>query len=129
MSIFGNLMSKIFGHAEAAPTPAPGAPVIPTAPIGTAAPAGTATAVVDVAAVLTAMAAKNPQKLNWQTSIVDLLKLVGLDSGLPQRKELAKELGYTGNLEDTAAMNIWLHKQVLQKLADNGGKVPANLLH
>ncbi len=129
MSIFGNLMSKIFGHGEVAPTVVPVEPAIPTAKIGTTAPAATATAVVDVEAVLTAMAAKNPQKLNWQTSIVDLMKLVGLDSGLAQRKELAKELGYTGNMEDSATMNIWLHKQVLQKLADNGGKIPANLLH
>lgn len=129
MSIFGNLMSKIFGHAEAAPTVPPAAPVIPTAKIGTPAPAATATAVVDVEAVLTAMAAKNPQKLNWQTSIVDLMKLVGMDSGLAQRKELAKELGFSGSMEDSATMNIWLHKQVLQKLADNGGKIPAELLH
>jgi hypothetical protein len=74
------------------------------------------------------MAAKTPQKLNWRMSIVDLMKLVGMDSGLPQRKALAQELGYTGSLQDTASMNIWLHKQVLRKLAENGGKVPAELL-
>ena len=82
----------------------------------------------DVEAVLEGLAAKNPQKLNWRTSIVDLMKLVGMDSSLAERKELAQELGYTGNMNDTASMNIWLHKQVLRKLAENGGKVPANLL-
>jgi uncharacterized protein DUF3597 len=116
MSILGNLMSKIFGRSEAAATPT-----------ATGAPAAVAT-VVDIEAVLTQMAAKNPQKLNWRTSIVDLMKLVGMESSLTERKELAKELGYTGNMQDTATMNIWLHKQVLRKMAENGGKVPANLL-
>jgi hypothetical protein len=83
---------------------------------------------VDVEAVLEGLAAKNPQKLNWRTSIVDLMKLVGMDSSLSERKALAQELGYTGSLQDSATMNIWLHKQVLRKLAENGGKVPANLL-
>ena len=87
-----------------------------------------ATVVVDVEAVLEELAAKNPQKLNWRTSIVDLMKLVGMDSSLTERTELAQELGYTGNQQDTATMNIWLHKQVLRKLAENGGKIPANLL-
>ena len=95
----------------------------------TVAPAPTAaTAVVDVEAVLEGLAAKTTQKLNWRTSIVDLMKLVGMDSSLAQRKELAQELGYTGTLQDSAAMNVWLHKQVLRKLADNGGKIPADLL-
>jgi hypothetical protein len=84
--------------------------------------------IVDVEAVLEGLAAKNPQKLNWRTSIVDLMKLVGMDSSLSERKALAQELGYTGSLQDSATMNIWLHKQVLRKLAENGGKVPANLL-
>jgi len=121
MTIFGNLMSKIFGRGAdvAAQTPiAPTRGAVATAP----------EVVVDVEAVLEGMAAKNPQKLNWRTSIVDLMKLVGMDSSLTQRKALAQELGYTGNLQDTAGMNIWLHKQVLRKLADNGGKIPANLL-
>jgi hypothetical protein len=83
---------------------------------------------VDVEAVLTSMAGKNPQKLNWRTSIVDLMKLVGMDSTLAERKELADELGYTGDKNDTAAMNIWLHKQVMAKMAANGGKVPASML-
>jgi hypothetical protein len=82
---------------------------------------------VDVAAVLNQLNAKSQQKLNWQTSIVDLMKLVGMDSSLQHRKELAAELGYTGDTNDSAAMNIWLHKAVMQKLAVNGGKVPANL--
>jgi hypothetical protein len=122
MSIFGNLMSKIFGRKETVPA----TPIAPTGGVATAAPA--AMAVVDVEAVLEGLAAKNPQKLNWRTSIVDLMKLVGMDSSLSERKALAQELGYTGNLQDTASMNIWLHKQVLRKLAENGGKVPANLL-
>lgn len=82
---------------------------------------------VDVEAVLEAMAAKNPQKLNWRTSIVDLMKLLDLDSSLANRKELAKELGYTGDMNASASMNIWLHKQVMKKLAESGGKVPESL--
>ncbi len=124
MSIFNKLISKIFGRAEEVPTP--GAPV-PTPAPAAAAPAAVAT-VVDVEAVLQDLAAKNPQKLNWRTSIVDLMKLVGMESSLAERKELAKELGYTGSMQDTATMNIWLHKQVMRKLAENGGKVPADLL-
>jgi hypothetical protein len=116
MSIFGKMMSKIFGHSEEVAAPASAGPAV-------------STAVVDVAAILEGLAAKNPQKLNWKTSIVDLMKLVGMDSSLAQRKALAQELGYTGSMQDTATMNIWLHQQVLQKLADNGGKIPADLLH
>jgi len=124
MSIFGKIMSAIFGGSSATAAPAPG-----TAPAG----GGTATATaapisqVDVEAVLTKMAAANKEKLDWRKSIVDLMKLLGLDSGLGPRKELAKELGYTGDTNDSASMNIWLHKQVMQKLAANGGKVPADL--
>ena len=131
MSIFGKLMSKIFGRGAkaAAPVPSPtvGASVAPapgSAATATAAPAAN----VDVEEILESLAAKNPQKLNWRTSIVDLMKLVGMESSLAERKELAQELGYTGDLRDTAGMNIWLHKQVLRKLAENGGKVPADLL-
>ena len=83
---------------------------------------------VDVAKVLDGLAAQNGQKLNWRNSIVDLMKLVGMDSTLQERKELADELGYKGDKGDSAAMNIWLHKEVLRKLEENGGKVPANLL-
>ncbi|HHV69089.1 MAG TPA: DUF3597 domain-containing protein, partial [Ochrobactrum intermedium] len=82
---------------------------------------------VDVGAILDAAVAKSGQKLNWKTSIVDLMKALGLDSSLEHRKELAKELGYTGDTGDSATMNVWLHKQVIQKLKDNGGKVPAGL--
>jgi hypothetical protein len=124
MSIFGKIMSAIFGSANAAPSAA--APGAPAASGGTS--GGTATmSQVDVAAVLTDLASKNKEKLDWKKSIVDLMKLLGLDSSLTARKELAKELGYTGNTNDSATMNIWLHKQVMQKLAENGGKVPDDL--
>ena len=83
---------------------------------------------VDINAVLNAMASRNAEKLDWKKSIVDLMKLVGMDSSLASRKELATELGYTGDKNDSATMNIWLHKQVLKKLAENGGKVPQDLL-
>ena len=82
---------------------------------------------VDVEAILTGMANQNSQQLNWRTSIVDLLKLLSLDSSLESRKELAKELHFTGDTNDSASMNIWLHRLVMNKLAANGGKVPADL--
>jgi Domain of unknown function (DUF3597) len=84
---------------------------------------------VDVGAILDGLAAKNPEKLDWKTSIVDLLKLIGVDSSHSVRVTLAKELGYTGDINDSATMNVWLHKQVLQKIVENGGKIPQNLLH
>ena len=124
MSIFGKILDKILGRSEKTPTPG----TIPPVPMPAPGAPGTATVVVDVEAVLTDMAARNPQKLNWRTSIVDLMKLVGMESSLSERKELARELGYTGSTADTAAMNIWLHKEVLRKLAENGGKVPPSLL-
>ncbi len=83
---------------------------------------------VDVDAVLSGLAAKNSERLDYKKSIVDLMKLVGMDSSLASRKELATELGYTGDQNDSATMNVWLHKAVLKKLAENGGKVPQNLL-
>ncbi len=83
---------------------------------------------VDVDAVLSDLAAKNPQKLNWKTSIVDLMKLLEIDSSLENRKELARELGYTGDTQDSAAMNVWLHKRVMQELEKNGGRVPASMV-
>ncbi len=124
MSMFGTIMSKIFGHpVETAPVAAAAKDPSPaTAP----APAAAAET-VDVEAVLTAMASSNPQKLNWQQSIVDLMKLLDLDSSLTARKELATELHYTGDQNDSASMNIWLHKAVMQKLSENGGKVPDSL--
>ena len=136
MSIFGKIMSAIFGGstATAAPTPGTAAPAsgssLKSAGGGTAAAAVTAPppmSQVDVEAVLTKLASQNKQKLDWRKSIVDLMKLLNLDSGLGARKELAKELGYTGDTNDSAKMNIWLHKQVMQKLAANGGKVPDEL--
>ena len=123
MSIFGTIMSAIFGHAKAA---APGAAPGSTAG-GATPPASAPMSNVDVEAVLTELASENKEKLDWRKSIVDLMKLLNLDSGLGPRKELAKELGYTGDMNDSASMNIWLHKQVMQKLAANGGKVPADL--
>jgi 3-oxoacyl-ACP reductase-like protein len=142
MSIFGDIMSAIFGRSAKAETPAAGT-AGPAAPAGSpaAAPASSATpsasgapaasaapaATVDVAAVLDALAKKNKQKLNWRTSIVDLMKLLDLDSSQTARKKLAEELHYSGDTKDSAKMNVWLHKQVMIKLAANGGKVPADL--
>jgi len=136
MSIFGDIMSAIFGRSAKAETPAAGtaAPAAPagspasapsSTPSATAAPAAT----VDVAAVLDALAKKNKQKLNWRTSIVDLMKLLDLDSSQTARKKLAAELHYSGDTKDSAKMNVWLHKQVMIKLAANGGKVPDDLKH
>lgn len=133
MSIFGSIMSKIFGSHQAAPAePAPAtsaaaAGTSPPAAPADAAPASPAPQPVDVEAVLTGLAAKNAQKLDWRTSIVDLMKLLDLDSSLNARKELAGELHYSGDTNDSASMNVWLHKQVMQKLAENGGKVPDSL--
>ncbi|HEV2642362.1 MAG TPA: DUF3597 domain-containing protein [Candidatus Elarobacter sp.] len=137
MSIFGTIMSKIFHHGDgSAATATAGAPAaVASAPSATADAASTTpdTAVtpmteVDVEAVLTDMAAQYNHPVNWRYSIVDLMAMLGMDNSLAQRKELAQELGYTGDMNDSATMNIWLHKQVMQKLADNGGKVPADLL-
>ena len=137
MSILGKIFGKIFPSAQAAQPPAPAAPssddVAAAAAAAGAARAAAATAApapmaqVDVEALLNDMARKNPEKLNWKTSIVDLMKLLDLDSSLGERKELAKELGYTGDTSDSATMNIWLHRQVMNKLAANGGTVPADL--
>ena len=128
MSIFGKILSKIFPSNHPAVTQAT-APAAPAASTSAAAPASPAAAAppVDVESVLNDMAKKNPEKLNWRTSIVDLMKLVGMDSSLTARKELAQELNYTGNTTDTASMNMWLHKQVMRKIAENGGKLPADM--
>ena len=83
---------------------------------------------VDLVALMEGKAAAAGQKLNWRTSIVDLMKLLNLDSSLGARKELATELGYTGDMNDSATMKIWLHKQVMKKVVENGGTVPADLL-
>jgi hypothetical protein len=91
------------------------------------APAAASATPVDVTAIMDGLAAKSSEKLDWRKSIVDLMKLINLDSSLTARKELAQELSYTGDMNDSASMNIWLHKQVMTKLAENGGKVPDEL--
>lgn len=122
MSIFGKIKDAIFGRAaQAAPASAPAASTTP------AAAAAAPKAPVDVEAILTAAAASVDYDTNWRTSIVDLMKLCGLDPSLANRKELAQELGFTGDMNDSASMNIWLHKQVMNQLAANGGHVPDSL--
>lgn len=131
MSLFGKIMEKLgFGHASAEAAPPPGAAAAGPAATPQTPPAGPAPiAVVDVVAKLEGLAAKHPEKLNWKVSIVDLLKLLGLDSSFAARKELATELGCPADkMGDSAQMNMWLHKTVLQKLADNGGNIPQDLL-
>lgn len=132
MSILGNILGGIFNKKDA-PKPAP-APQAAPAPTPTAAPAPTPTPAaaapaqpVDVAGILDFKNSVRDEKLNWRTSIVDLMKLLGLDSSLAERKQLADELGYTGDKADSASMNIWLHKQVIQKIIDNGGQLPRDL--
>ena len=124
MSVFGNILRKIFpaNHPAVATSSAGPRPTSAPAP----APAASAST-VDVESILNGLAQKNQQKLNWRTSIVDLMKLLGLDSSSEARKALAQELHYTGDMGDSASMNIWLHKQVMKKLAENGGKVPEDL--
>ncbi len=130
MSIFGDILSKIFpsSHpavvAQASPRATAAAPAAPSTPAA-AAPAAQP---VDVEKILTDKAAQSGQTLNWQTSIVDLMKLLGMDSSLGARKTLAGELHYSGDTNDSATMNVWLIKQVMSQLAGNGGKVPANLM-
>jgi hypothetical protein len=155
MSIFSKIKDAIFGGAAHAsptasePTPAPSAipePAATTAPpvggTGQAVPstAGASTAAasmpsnantgkpVEIAPILDAAVARSGQKLDWKRSIVDLMKAIGMDASLAERKELAEELGYTGEKDGSAAMNTWLHKALLKKLSENGGKVPADLL-
>jgi hypothetical protein len=133
MSIFGKIMSAIFGSkADAAPPaagPAGGSASAGResggAPAGSAAPAQS----VDVAPILDKLVAAKGEKLAWRVSIVDLMKALDIDSSFTARKELAKELGYTGDSKDSASMNIWLHKQVMTKLAANGGKLPPEIKH
>ena len=131
MSLFGKILEKL-GLRQSAAQAAPVQPTAAPAPAATASAAPTvpaAISVVDVVAKLEGLAAANPQKLNWKVSIVDLLKLLGLDSSLAARKELASELGCpAAKMGDSAQMNMWLHKTVLQKLAENGGNIPKDLL-
>jgi hypothetical protein len=138
MSIFGNIMSAIFGRSSssAAAAPAAATPVAPTAQSAPApasaapsAPAAASATPVDVAAIMDGLAGQSSERLDWRRSIVDLMKLINLDSSLAARKELAQELNYTGDMNDSASMNIWLHRQVMIKLAENGGRVPDELKH
>jgi hypothetical protein len=124
MSILGNIVSSIFHHASSS-APA-GAPSPQSKPSTQASPAP-AGATVDVAGVMDKLASQSKEKLDWRRSIVDMMKLLNLDSSVGARKHLAEELHYTGNINDSAAMNVWLHKQVMIKLAENGGKVPNEL--
>ena len=127
MSLFGAILEKLgLRKAQAATTTA-----TPAAPAASAAPAApAAVTVVDVVAQLEAAAATHTEQLNWKVSIVDLLKLLGLDSGFAARKALATELGCPAEkMGDSAQMNMWLHKTVLQKLAENGGNIPKELLN
>jgi hypothetical protein len=125
MGIFSTIMSKLgFGDDKVAEAAAPAVAVA-----AAAAPAPVAISAVDVVAKLEALASAHAEKLNWKVSIVDLMKLLGLDSNLAARKELATELGCPADkMGDSAQMNMWLHKTVLQKLAENGGNIPASLL-
>ena len=140
MSVFGNIMSAIFKSATPAATPtaeheddrkrasstrASGSSAA-TAESGDSSATATLER-VDVTAVLTKLASQNKEKLDWRRSIVDLMKLLKLDSSLAARRQLARELHYAGDMDDSAPMNVWLHKEVMQKLAENGGKVPADL--
>jgi 3-oxoacyl-ACP reductase-like protein len=133
MGIFSTILAKLgLGGTKPAvapePTAAPPAAAAP-APAASAAVPPAAISAVDVVAKLEGMAAKNPEKLNWKVSIVDLMKLLGLDSSLAARKELASELGCPADkMGDSAQMNMWLHKTVLRKLAENGGNIPKELL-
>ena len=141
MGILSNIFHKIFPGSAPKPAPAPAqaqapkpaapAPAAPAAPQAQPQAQAQAQAApmqqVDVEQILNDMQKSSGQQLNWRTSIVDLLKLLGLDSSLASRKELAAELHYPGDTNDSATMNIWLHRQVMNKLAANGGKVPADL--
>ena len=132
MSIFGKIMGAIFGSHPASAAPAGGAPsgsAPASAAPGGSAPAAAPMATVDVAAIVDKLVAAQKEKLEWRTSIVDLMKALDINSSLAARKDLAKELGYSGDMNDSASMNVWLHKQVMSKLAANGGKLPPEIKH
>ena len=142
MSIFGKIMGAIFGSHPASAAPAGNAPsgsapsgsapagAAPSGSAPSSAPAAAPAATVDVAAIVDkAVAAHKGEKLEWRTSIVDLMKALDIDSSLAARKDLARELGYSGDMNDSASMNVWLHKQVMAKLAANGGKLPPEIKH
>jgi hypothetical protein len=125
MSILGKIMSAIFGSKAGAAPAGGGATTSTDSSSATAAPGQS----VDVAPILDKAVAARKEKLEWRTSIVDLMKALDIDSSLTARKELAKELGYTGDSNDSASMNIWLHKQIMLKLVANGGKLPPEIKH
>ncbi|MBX4941021.1 DUF3597 domain-containing protein [Rhizobium binae] len=145
MGIFDKIKHAIFGEAKAAepaaanapkaapvetpvsPSPAPSQAPAASPAQSKAAPAPAA-ATVDIVPILDAAVKKSGQKLDWRHSIVDLMKAVGMDASLAERKELAAELGYAGDSGDSAKMNMWLHKALMKRLSENGGKVPADLL-
>ena len=142
MSVFGSIVSAIFGSKHGANVaPAPGGPAAPPSSPGTTASAGGAPTTgaspssstitpisrADVEAILKKLHDEQREDFDWRKSIVDLMKLLKLDSGLAARKQLAQELGYSGALDGSAEMNVWLHKQVMTKLAESGGKVPDSL--
>jgi hypothetical protein len=133
MSIFGKIMGAIFGTSANATPPSGGAAATPVGGGSAPAAGGGASAApaqsVDVAAILDKAVAAKGEKLEWKTSIVDLMKALDIDSSLTARKELAHELGFTGDTNDSASMNIWLHKQMMAKLAANGGKLPPEIKH
>jgi hypothetical protein len=136
MSIFGKIMSAIFGHAADATTAGGSTASAGAATGGSSASTASSSAssaapakTVDVAPILDKAVTAHKEKLEWRTSIVDLMKALDIDSSLAARKELAKELGYTGDTNDSASMNVWLHKQVMAKLAANGGKLPPEIKH
>ncbi|NPT60834.1 DUF3597 domain-containing protein [Paraburkholderia elongata] len=131
MSFFGEIVNKLFGKAKpdkptlpAEPKPDPAAA---QAAAPDAAPAPAPLTDVDVAAVTDQLVGESGETLNWRTSIVDTMKALGVDSSLEHRKQLAQELKYDGDVNDSASMNVWLHKQVMQALAANGGKLPPDL--
>ena len=130
MGILGTIISKVFGGKKETPAPAPAsapaAEVVETVVTEAAIPAVPAD--FDVTGYLNELRGQTKEKLDWTVSIVDLMKLIGMDSSLSTRKELAKELGYGEDTQDTAKMNIWLHKQVMQQIAKHGGKLPAELI-
>jgi hypothetical protein len=128
MSIFDKIKGAIFGtKAEATLPSATKAPAAPSS--AGANPISASAQAIDIAPILDSAVAAKKEKLQWRTSIVDLMKALDIDSSLSARKDLAKELGYTGDTDDSATMNVWLHKQVMTKLAASGGKVPADLKH
>jgi hypothetical protein len=134
MSIFGNIVSAIFGH-KATTTAATGSTKAPGTTAGSATSAsvgatpGKPMTQQQVEEMIGKIAATQHEKFDWKMSIVDLMKLLNLDSSLSARKQLAQELGYKGELNGSAEMNIWLHKQVMTKLAESGGVVPESLKH